>query len=309
MPRVQPAFVASGILGSFVWVVAALVLPVDWAEKLILLGPLCACPLALALVVDPGVQPLRATWRYHAIVQFLAAVCAVVSFAMPTGPITGALVLPWVAVTLVAARTGLLRLLREPVRPLEERIPDVGMVYLPIGAAFLACSRAGVYPLDFAPMIVLLTAAHFHFAGLCLPVLAGRVGQQRAGGLSRWICRGIIVGVPLVGVGITVKHFHPHLGVVELATAWFLTAACVGLSLLQFHVALDLRPRWQGGLLALSALFLLTGMALAGIYALGSLRHAAWLTIPKMIVTHGTMNGLGFALPALIVWNVRGSRP
>ncbi|MBP6508338.1 MAG: YndJ family transporter, partial [Opitutaceae bacterium] len=59
-------------------------------------------------------------------------------------------------------------------------------------------------PLGFSPDIVLLTAVHFHFAGLVLPVVTGLVlarhPQSRAAHWSAW---GVLLGVPLVAAGIS----------------------------------------------------------------------------------------------------------
>jgi hypothetical protein len=107
----------------------------------------------------------------------------------------------------------------------------------------------------------------------------------------------IILGVPLVGVGISLS---PHL---EVTAAMLLAIGCILLSVRQVQAALLSRDATIVTLLGVSSLALLSGMALAMIYALGEFTGQPWLTIPTMIRTHGLANAFGFALCGLIGWN------
>jgi uncharacterized protein (UPF0548 family) len=90
---------------------------------------------------------------------------------------------------------------------------------------------------------------------------------------------------------------------VELSAAWFLAAACLLVVGLQAELAFRALSRIERVLFLLSAMALLAGMTLTGIYALGTFRESAWLDIPTMIHWHGTLNALGFALPGLLAWH------
>ena len=56
-----------------------------------------------------------------------------------------------------------------------------GLVYLAVGGVWTVIARAGLRPLGFPDLIVLLTAVHFHYAGFALPVLAGLVARASGG--------------------------------------------------------------------------------------------------------------------------------
>ena len=166
------------------------------------------------------------------------------------------------------------------------------MIFLPVGGGWVLASRWGLEPMGFREPIVLLTGVHFHFAGFALPILTGLA----AGAGPRWISRlavaGVVVGVPFVAVGISAGRTVP---IVELSAAWFLAAVCLLVVALQAVQAVQ-ATHWPERLLfALSGLALLAGMALAVLYALSTYRAAYWLTIPRMVPWHGTLNALGFA--------------
>ena len=57
----------------------------------------------------------------------------------------------------------------------------------------------------FDPVIVLLTAVHFHFAGFTLPVVAGVTGRHLDGfeGLARGVAGVVLVGPAVIAVGIS----------------------------------------------------------------------------------------------------------
>ena len=49
---------------------------------------------------------------------------------------------------------------------------DAGLIYLVVGGIASVMVGADLRPLGFSATIVLLTAAHFHYAGFVLPVIA-----------------------------------------------------------------------------------------------------------------------------------------
>jgi YndJ-like protein len=55
-------------------------------------------------------------------------------------------------------------------------------------------------------------------------------------------------------------------------------------------------------LLRISALSLVAGMMLVGVYAVGEFTGRYWLLVPEMARFHGTANALGFALCGLLAW-------
>jgi hypothetical protein len=163
-------------------------------------------------------------------------------------------------------------------------------------------SRSGARPLEFSDVIVQATAVHFHYAGFVLPIVTGLLARKFRDAWTKPTVWGVIVGVPLVAVGITLSA----LGVkyVELAAAWLMSLSGVSVAVLQLRLAGFAGCRLSASFSAVSGLALLFGMVLAAVYALGMATGREWLDIPQMLPYHGAVNALGFALPALLAWNL-----
>lgn len=299
--------------GAVFWALA-LLLPladaighVALVERIIALGPLVVVPLALSATSAPR-PPMWAR-----IGLFFAALCVLVSMLWwPRGQIAAALVVPWIVATMALALSAARRLLaRRGVRPLAETCIDAGFIYLPVGALWLAASRLGFRPMSFSDDIVLLTAAHFHYAGLAAPVVAGLAGRVLADASVRvrqaWSASAVLVslGPPLVAIGIT---WSP---LVEVVSAVLLALGMIGLSML---LAFEVSPRIgrvpARALLVVASGSLVVTMALACAYAWSQWTGVAIVSIPTMAAVHGVANSIGFALPALLALDfARGPAP
>jgi hypothetical protein len=220
----------SARLGAIVWAMALLVgrpspFETAWARALLMLAPLVLLPLGLRLAAAPaGTAGRDGWWRTAVILQLPTAVLLGSAFLVSPGLPAAALAIPWSATTALIALLGLARARRHAAGPLSELCIDAGLVYLAIGSAWAVCDRLGVRPLDFQDVIVLLTAVHFHYAGFVLPLLTGLALRHGRGRTESLAGVGVIVGVPLVAIGITATqlNFGPAL---ECATAWILASA------------------------------------------------------------------------------------
>jgi hypothetical protein len=219
------------------------------------------------------------------------------AFAVPPGSLAAVLTLPWLAFTLLIATSGLIRLLSRASRPVAELCVDAGMFYLAIGGIWLFLTRAGARPMGFQEPIVLLTAAHFHYAGFLLPLLTGKAVGKIGGQGARLAGFGVMFGAPLVAIGIA---FSPWL---EGVAAWILAAAGFFVAVLQLRLAARCGDLTGRLLLGMSAFSLMAGMALAAVYGLRMHLEFSWLTIPRMIRIHANLNAIGFTLPALLAHN------
>ncbi len=278
-----------------------------WALALLLLAALVLVPLALELTNDEddrgGIAVLVALTRLG---QLPAAALLVWACGKVPGTTAALLSLPWVAMCgLVAtmgwrrARTGGWR------RPFHRLCGDAGQIFLGIGGAWMFADRAGARPLNFEPAIVTLTAVHFHFAGLLLPLLAGRI--VRALPESRMATRaavGALLGVPAVALGITATQLGWGMAL-ERAAGCGLALAGMAVGLLHVRLATELRTASMvtRALLLGAGVALFLGMALAVAYALrGSVAALAWLDWPTMRAVHGSLNALGFGLCGVWAW-------
>jgi hypothetical protein len=294
---------ARATLGGVIWLAFVAAVQPGWAEALLLLAPLVVFPLGLALLI-PRTQ--GAVWRQATAVQLPAAVILLGAFALPSGVAAVACALPWLGFTGLLALAGLVSLCLGLPRSAAEASAVASLLFPAVGGGWLVLSVLGARPLDFSPEIVRATAIHFHYAGFALPLLAWLTASARPGAAARAAAAGVVAGVPLVALGITLSAFGVRLP--EWLAAWFLVAACVPLAVLQLRLA-SCPGRHGRVLLAVSGLSLLAGMTLAALYAWGNYWGLAWLDIPLMVRTHGAINALGFALPGLLAWNLGTEAP
>jgi hypothetical protein len=304
-----PGLLSAGA-GGLVGMAAAVVFwPIGWAEGLVLLAALVLVPLALDLpgVLRPG--RLRAAVRWTALPAGSALLAA---FVLPPGWLAAALALPWLTFTTLVAAASLARMRTHRPAHRADGIITLALLYLPVGGLWAVSNRAGYGPLGFQEPIVLLTAAHWHYAGFLLVLLAGLATHRLGDRGSRRTATAAATGVPLVAVGITLTPLGFPL--VEWLSAWWMAAA--GLLLAGLHFRLAARAAASPGpvglltafLFAISGAALMIGMALAALYGLRAYWQIELVDIPFMLPYHGAVNALGFTLPALAAWTLPALR-
>lgn len=276
-----------------------------WGEALVLFAALVVVPLLLDLLRDSTDDPRSAGWFSAAVRwQLPAAVGLVVSYNLGRGWVAPLCALPWVVLLSILATVGWHRMAHAGFASIAARCDCVGMIYAAVAALWLLADRLALQPLGFDADIVLLTAVHFHYAGLVLPVLTALV--LRSDGcprLVRGVGFGVVVGIPAVAVGITSSQFRlsPAL---EAAAA--LTMATGGMAVAVLHLKLGLQSRariLQRGLWTVAGLSLGAGMALAAVYGVRSfVLPLPWLDIPAMRALHGTLNSIGFGFCGVLAW-------
>ncbi|MFB1064316.1 YndJ family transporter [Natrinema sp. H-ect4] len=317
-PRPRPRFAGrrvtdlSTVAGSVIWLglVAGTIdgtIPIAPVALYVALAALVLIPLGFGVVEIPR-DGTAVTVPYRAAVvgQGPAALALVAALAAPQGSLVAvALTLPWLCVTGAIALCGLGRLTARGGGPLPELAIDAGLLYVPVAATFLCMHAAGV-SLRFAPIIVLLTGVHFHYAGFALPLVVGLTGRILTGddGTFPAAITGrataaatvvIVVGILLIAVGIT---FSP---LVEAVAVIAFTIAVAGFAIRLLRDVVPAVARLPGLLLAVAALSICWTMALALAFASASLPGTpSLITIPEMIRWHGSVNAFGFALPALL---------
>ncbi len=317
----------SAALGALVTLLYALLSPstrtvvTHHVYELLLVAPLVIVPLGLALAGATGPTGRRSgLFRPLAYMQLPAALLLVCSLLFRPGVAAGVLALPWLLVTVLMALHGAWRLLRRQVflpdgLTVDELAIDVGLIYIAVGGIWLVAARFGVALLGFPPIVVALTAAHFHFAGFTVSIVAGLAGKvlpRRP--RRRWrIYRAAAVvatGTPiLIAFGILVSPL------MEMVCAFALAIALGALAVLMLaSIAPLLRSILARVLLSVSALSLFVTMTLACLFAIGEFtgdhRIVTVLStsIPHMVETHGLINVLGFAVCGLLALLIEHDR-
>lgn len=296
----------SAAAGTVVWIAWQWFGEPFAAAALFALSPLVMFPLLLrALLEHEAASPLL---RALAFAQLPCAALLPIALTFDPGAVALVLALPWAGWTGLLALEALRRLLAlvrhegriEPaalVRSGELAIIG-GLAFPVVGSGWLLLDRLDLQPFEFSPLIVLLTAVHFHHAGFALPLSAGFLARVYPSDLIKRIAALVVVlAIPLVAIGIT---YSPLL---ELVSAWITAAAgiVVALGLLQRARFLANLPAL---LFALCGASLLAGMVFAGAYALSEYRGVPWPDIVSMVSLHGTVNALGFGLLGAWAWSI-----
>ena len=182
----------------------------------------------------------------------------------------------------------------------EARCITAAMLFVPVGGIGFVQSRFGATPLGYAEPVVVLLGVHFHFTAFAAPILAGLAIRR---GMEKWaerfVTSGVIGATPVVAIGFIFRW-----SMVKIVGVLWLVASLLVLSGGMLALLPKLRPRVAQLLLAVSALSLMVGMTLAGVYAAGEFVRQDFISIPWMARTHGILNGLGVCLCGLIGWTV-----
>jgi len=237
-------------------------------------------PLALAAAAAP-----RALRRAALVAGVIAALGLVV---VEPGIAATVSLAPYVAVAIVAGGLGFMRLVRGP-RTTSRLALCTGMVFVPAAASWLLAYQAGYSLLGYPPFWVLLTAAHFHIAGIALLVIVGRIAHGR-GVLGAAVALGCVLSVPLTAAGI----YGPH---------WLEVGAALGMAASGVGAAVLLVTTRGAVLLKVAGAILFVTMIFASMFALRD--HGTSLVLfgldplASMIIAHGVPNALIVALLAL----------
>ncbi len=277
-------------------------------DVLFLLAPLTIAPLGLALIAfDDGVPQILLTAAIR--VQPVGAVLAVVAFLLPIGLPAAVLASAWLVVCVIAGLGALAYLVQgRSLHPV--RLATAAAVgFMAFGAIWLVLSRAGVAPIGLSPIIVEMTAVHFHFTGFAATLMAAllltRLRQDR--GIARRIAIAasllLVLGSPVLATG-----WATPVRVLQVAGAILVATGVVATAIVFFFRSASLVETTPARvLLRLSALAPLLPMVLAVEYSAGHVFGFPTLDIQGMALIHGDLNALGFSLLGMVAWSIGGS--
>jgi hypothetical protein len=255
---------------------------------------LAAVTFAVVPLLDRGSQPAA----------LVAVGLLAIAFLVPAGSLAAAFAGPWLGVATVLAIGRAVGFAREALdrRAAIGRLPrDVASGFLAVGAGFAVLSRLGAQPLGIGEPIVLLTAVHFHVAGFVLLTAADRL-RTSSGSIAEVATAGLIVGIPVTALGF--------LGLPIAGLIGSLTVASAGMAVGLLHLAhARAREGTTRALAATAGLSLVASMPLAAAWAVTSFAAVPFLPIALMAATHGTLNVVGFAIPAARLWRSGEAAP
>jgi hypothetical protein len=238
-------------------------------------------PLALTVAAAPRTVRL-ASW-------IAGAIAAAGLLVIEPGVVAGITVAPYVAVAIVAGWIGLMRLIAEH-RPANRIALAVGLMFVPAATAWLLAYQVAYPLLGYPPFWVLLTAAHFHIAGVSLLIIVGRIAEGR-GRFGAVVAIGCVLSVPVTAAGI----YGPRW--LEVGGALGMAASAAGAGVL---LVTSRASRW----LRIAGAILVVTMVLAAAFALRDHGTALVLfgldPLASMVIAHGVPNALLVVLICLI---------
>ena len=268
-----------------------------WPLYLIALAVCCLAPFGRLVCLERnGLQSVPRWWLIAARIQFPSSLILCATVEIDGSTIRLVLAFPWRLVTTLMAMQAWV-LWRKSETTFGEKVSLLGWLQLPVGAAWLLADFLQLQPMGFDSQIVRLTAAHFHFAGFVLPLLAGFLASNFDHLLVRVAAIGSALGVGLVATGITLTklNFPP-----ELESIFATTFCCFVLLLSVCQIIFAARQR--SILIFISGIALCVGTVFALLYALRLWIPLPWLHIPRMWAIHGSIQVFGYAFCGLIGW-------
>ncbi len=276
----------------------------SWAVSMILLAALILVPIGFQQLMMRS-NDFRGRFTSDKTIyftHFISAILLSISFIVKQGTAAGLFALPYV----LWCAFIVIKILKI----------DFTITYLTTLSAWGFLTNAAIWcvfdRLDFqlwhfSSWIVLLTGAHFHYAGFALTVsLALFLNEDPTNIVFKNCSRAVLLGVVFTAIGITTTQLGLTHFIESCASVWMAVAAfSVGLAVLLrgVHELKTVKILW-----ILGGLCLMMGMTLALGYALRHFIVIEWLTMPNMQAVHGTLNALGFGTLMMVGWAFKSVR-
>ncbi|CAF1814684.1 YndJ family protein [Bacillus subtilis] len=292
----------NGIVSAlcFIGFLAAEAPDISVAEALVLLSILFFVPGIFPFVFRQS--PVRAAqFMEYGLIQWYPAAAFFAVLALVTE--VGGFALIWWMYTVFIALYAILRLWETKIHRIEETSVLFGLIYLAGGGFWFFAYAAHLQIMQFGPLIILLTAVHFHYSAFLIPIFNGLLGRtiRKHRMLYSWITWVILLSPLLIALGITYSKTLDVIAVSIYMAAIYLHAFLV------FTAAF--RTKTGTFLIRLSSAVLMITIAFSMIYSFGVFRQEVTLTINQMIWIHGFVNAFGVILPALIGWRIEDAKP
>lgn len=228
----------------------------------------------------------------------LAALCATAAFIYHSAWFASG----WLLYTFLLALFGFARLLKRGIFPLHELMIDGAWMYIALGGLWFWLYTADIQVMTFSPIIVLLTAIHFHYSAFFIPLFYGLLGRQRTKETALYKAAGwmILLSPVMIAVGISFSRLFDTFSVILYVVALYIYGILC--------VKTRFRSTFAKGLVVFSSFVLMGTIVLSLLYSAGMLMRVTYISIDQMIWFHGSINAFFVILPGLIGWVIEGPK-
>ncbi|MCI5084019.1 MAG: YndJ family protein [Saprospiraceae bacterium] len=293
----------STLFGAFVWLLCLFYFypfqleAVQWVYLILIMAPLVWMPLCFSqyLVYHP----------FRSIYYLPVGIIFAGSFLLPKGLTAGLMVLPYFFWVAYFAFRQIVHFLKEWKWTPAHLLSTASVTILAVGILWALADRLDFQPMGFSPIIVLLTATHFHYLGFIVLLLAQYTIPYLNKTMSWVLTFSMLIGIPATATGITIGHFDGP-GWIEKLGALTTIAGGFILAIAQIRVLFAERHTDMFRLmLGFSSLGLVFSMSVAVLYALRLQEQLPFLTIPWMYTFHGSVNAIIACGFGLMAWNLK----
>ncbi|MEH7203584.1 YndJ family protein [Bacillus safensis] len=228
----------------------------------------------------------------------LATLCATAAFIYHSALFASG----WFLYTIILALYGFTCLLKRGTFPLHELMIDGAWMYLALGGLWFWLYTADIQVMTFSPIIVLLTAIHFHYSAFFIPLFYGLLGRQREKETALYKAAGwgILLSPVMIAVGISFSRLFDTFSVMLYVIALYL----YGILCMKTRFRSTVAKR----LVVFSSCILMATIVLSLLYSAGMLMRVTYISIDQMIWFHGSINAFFVILPGLIGWLIEGPK-
>lgn len=222
----------------------------------------------------------------------LAALCATAAFIYHSVWFASG----WALYTFLLALFGFARLLKRGIFPLHELMIDGACMYIALGGLWFWLYTADIQVMTFSPLIVLLTAIHFHYSAFFIPLFYGFLGRQLTKETTLYKAAGwvILLSPVMIAVGISFSRLFDTFSVILYVISLYM----YGILCVKTRFRSTLAKR----LVVFSSFVLMGTIVLSLLYSTGMLMRVTYISIDQMIWFHGSINAFFVILPGLIGW-------
>jgi len=223
--------------------------------------------------------------------SIISGTSILISFQISRGLVSSIFILPWIISNIIIFAKNPPKLNFAPLPFLELS----SKLYSLAAPGALLISRYGLRPLNFTDRLIELTAIHFHYAGIMIPILMSKIYEFHSTQTLKVNSYFIGSGTTIVALGISFGKFKAQVGI--FAVIFF----AIPLIIISFSV---LKTNCVVWIKSAHGILIVT-MLLAMYYAAGVSFSLDTISISDMIITHGILNGLGFIPLSIFGWHLQ----